>query len=603
MEKMTILPDAVFKDASPMATVERIRRILQQYSIEVKENWNESNVPHCFSLRLDVNGTAFSVNGKGISKEFALASAYGELMERMQLGYIFKGDQQKSNVATDSGNDVRMPVEEVLRQHPKWYDSLATGLKTYTGVVMTPEEILKRFVDADGTVGMTSYYCITSGKQEYFPTGLRKSLYSTNGCAAGNTMEEALVQAISEIVERYFKLQILSERIPLPEIPEEVLRDCPVAYSIITYLRSNGFQVRILDCSMGTKFPVVCVCLVDRKNGRYHTHFGAYPNFEIALQRTLTETFQGRNIASIAKHEEFCNSPDDVYALKYLMAELVKGTSEKLPSFFVNTAKEPYQQTAGFFGKGNRALLRECVEFFREMGFDVLVRDGSSLGFPTYQVIVPGCSEVFLHRLSEKNDDVRYHQYARKTLRNPTTAKLEDMIGFLKHMTEIGKDNPDSFGNFLGGAGIPAEISLADKLYYMNAVYAYVSYTLGRRADAVKYIGNMIAKGPETHREYLVCVKRYLTLQMNRYPEAEIRRILEYFHQEQSVQKLYDCLASRKNPLETVVLRCDLQCHPDCLLYSSCTKKKTDALSKMISDKLAQLDFSDIQNRMTKIMK
>ena len=80
------LRDADFKDEKPVATVCRIKQILQALGIETREQWFDSSVPYCYSLRVSVVGTTFGVNGKGLTREFALASGYGELMERLQLG-------------------------------------------------------------------------------------------------------------------------------------------------------------------------------------------------------------------------------------------------------------------------------------------------------------------------------------------------------------------------------------------------------------------------------------------------------------------------------------------------------------------------------------
>ena len=86
--------DTMYKDDSPINTVNRIKNILNDYGIKTIERWNDSGVPYCYSLRVSVFGTVFGVNGKGVTKEFALASGYGELMERLQLGRVFKGDQR-----------------------------------------------------------------------------------------------------------------------------------------------------------------------------------------------------------------------------------------------------------------------------------------------------------------------------------------------------------------------------------------------------------------------------------------------------------------------------------------------------------------------------
>ena len=105
-----------------------------------------------------------------------------------------------------------------------------------------------------------------------------------------------------------------------------------------------------------------------------------------------------------------------------LAQELTYGTAKRFPEFFVGPIKYEYNSQMGFSGENNFELLKECIGFLREQGYNVLVRNSSSLGFPTVQVIVPGYSETFLHRLSKGKDDNRYLSHAVKTLRNPAMA-------------------------------------------------------------------------------------------------------------------------------------------------------------------------------------
>ena len=80
--------DAEYKDSSPVQTVNRIKCILDDYGIETEEIWLETNVPYCYALSVVEKNTGFRVNGKGLTREFALASGYGEFMERLQLGFV-----------------------------------------------------------------------------------------------------------------------------------------------------------------------------------------------------------------------------------------------------------------------------------------------------------------------------------------------------------------------------------------------------------------------------------------------------------------------------------------------------------------------------------
>lgn len=590
MDLNRTLRDAEFKDASPLKTVERIKGILRTHGIETEEYWNNTGVPYCFGITIRVAGTTFSVNGKGLTREFALASGYGELMERLQLGFIGKFDVQKDGHHTaDTSRFVMRTAQQLLDANRPWYELIAQRLHSETGSTITPEEILAQCAESDGRIATDLFCNLTTGKQEHFPKTLWSRVYSSNGCAAGNSMEEALVQALSEIVERQFRTRIVLEDIRLPDIPEAFLQQFEVSYNIINYVREQGFRVVVKDCSLGSKFPVVCVCFIDENSGRYHTHFGAYPIFEIALARALTETFQGRNISEIAAFTNFTRKGSQDDLLLTMKHEFVRGTWEKPAGFFVGTPTYPFHADVGFHGRNNKELLRECVEFFTAQGCEILVRDGSSLGFHTYQVLIPGYSEVFTYRLNKKLYEFRYFPFAVKTLRNPSRAGIEDMLGLLMHMNQIKA----SIGthSFLAGSKLSAELSPRDEDKMMKISLAYVQYALGNHNSVIKYLTAVIPCYKGAEEEYLICLKRYLSMEQDGISGKEIRSTLGFFHRSETVARLYDCLGAGRNPLEDFTLHCDAGCTQSCPIYRQCRQTRTVELTKLINTKIMELDF------------
>lgn len=589
-----MLRDAEFKDERPLKTVEKIKNILKTYGIETEETWYDSGVPYCYSIRVSVVGTTFGVNGKGLTKEFTLASGYGELMERLQLGYVGSKEVQKDGVYSVNDTQDRMvSARKLYETDPGWYKALAERLQYYTNEKEDPQQLLMQYADAKRMISATPYYNVTKGCTAYFPAALRKRVYTANGCAAGNTMEEAVVQGISEIVERNHQLRIVTEGLAVPDVPEDVLKRYKTAYEIISYARLRGFKVAIKDCSLGTKYPVVCAVFIDGRSGKYHTHFGAYPIFEIALERALTETFQGLNIGTIARFEDFAHKQEEARSITGLANELTKGTWEKSPAFFVGKPQYPFHSDVGFRGTNNLELLRECIRFFEDQGYDVLIRDCSCLGFPTYQILVPGYSEIFAYRLSRKLDDNRYFAHAIKALRDPAAAKVEDLMGLLRHLNETKKmtSNISDVHGFRASAKLSAKMTPAQDQQMLAASLAYVYYTLGDRAAAITHLQSMINGRKGEDVEYLICIKRYLTLLENGYDSKQVREILDYFHNEATVEGLYTCLENGVNPLDPYVLHCDMSCDESCLLCDVCCQKRAEELTALIGEKTSQLDF------------
>lgn len=589
---MVLASDFSWKDAHPLDTVKRIKDILVEQGIQTVEKWYESSVPNCFSLRVTIAGTVFGTNGKGITKELALASAYGEFMERIQLGHIWRSKLNVENGASSSELQSRLiPADTLVQKKSPWHDTYVRVLKEHTGLDLSPEEMLRQYADKDNNIRVTPFYCLTTHTMEFLPTTLCNIVYHTNGGAAGNTPEEALVQAISEIVERNHQMRIISGGIPVPDVPEDVLQSFPIAYEIIQHLRKNGFRAIVKDCSLGTAFPVICVCLINTATGQYHTHFGAHPNFEIALQRTLTESFQGRNLSNVCKHIDFCDNANEIMEMKHLSRELTYGTSEKPAQFFLDL-QEPYKKVSGLNGSNNRETLRECIAFFKKQGYDVLVRDSSCLGFPTYQVIIPGYSDIFPHRLSVKHNDMRNALSVNKVLQNPASAKLNDLVSFMMHFAESKRQNGADMKQFLLETGIPASLTSDEQAVFMFAAFAHVSYSLGKNAAALKYVDSVLTFCREEEMEYLVCVKRYLSMLCSQFDSEKIKTVLKRLHKEETVEKLYSYIDSSRNIIDPVVLQCDYQCREDCKLYSKCQKSAIPQLIHRVGQKASEMDPS-----------
>ena len=154
------LVDGVFKDAPPLKTVERIKNILRQYDIETEEHWNESSVPYCYSIRVTIRGTAFGVNGKGLTREFALASGYGELMERLQLGYVSGGNsaQKSGDLSQGDRQSDKVSGEMLLTRNRQWYEQYARIIQKITGSTVTADAIVNRYADSEGNVHLVQYF-------------------------------------------------------------------------------------------------------------------------------------------------------------------------------------------------------------------------------------------------------------------------------------------------------------------------------------------------------------------------------------------------------------------------------------------------------------
>jgi ribosomal protein S12 methylthiotransferase accessory factor len=78
-----------------------------------------------------------------------------------------------------------------------------------------------------------------------------------------------------------------------------VLEQYPEILEGIRALEEQGFPVLVKDASLGGRFPVMCVTLMNPRTGGVFASFGAHPSFHVALERSLTELLQGRSFEGL----------------------------------------------------------------------------------------------------------------------------------------------------------------------------------------------------------------------------------------------------------------------------------------------------------------
>lgn len=598
-----VTPDSQFKDSHPMDTVRRIKELLHANGIEEEVEITYPGVPYCVSCRVGVKGTNFAVSGKGMSEEFALASGYGELMERLQLGLVGSAQLQKSGQQLDTAEKgLMMDARQLLEDNRNWYEALSEKLYRFTGIQMTAEEILMQYADENGQVGVASFFNLTKQKREYYPIRLYMALYGSNGCAAGNTFEETIVQAISEIEERYHQAKIIREGHTVPNIPREVWQKFEYAYKVISYLEEKGYRVEIRDCTLNDRYPVVCACFVDTRTGRYHAHFGASPVLQIAVERALTETFLGRNVDHFTFRDGFSFPKDGKTAMHEFFWEFRIGESTKTPWFFVGKEQKPWNDRMGFTGENNRQMLRQVLKYLADQDCDVLVRNASGLGFPACQVIIPGRSESLLYNLSPKYNPFRHSPGATRAVQNPSHASWSDYFSLLKHMEEM-KGNLDIDGTyFIKELRLSLDLSHREANYIQSAVLGYVSYAMGNHNDALRCVSNLVSCAPEDQVEQLICLKRYLSMRVNGYDAQMTKKTLEYFHKEETVRWLYETLEAKKNPLDQYTLHCGTEPCEKCQFREKCGQEKVRWLLTSCREKREQLDYGTFEKELRRLL-
>ena len=554
-----------FKDLPPEKTVERIREILAGIGVELEEQWNDTGISDCWSVHVFVKGAyPFFANGKGITKALARASAYGEFIERLQCGLLLYKFQSITrdpalNLHSYAPDGKYMTMQELV-DAGEWMDCL---IETYGGS-LTREKLAEQcriYACADeDKIWTLPFYSVFEDKYVYLPAGFVEHIYSGNGCCAGNTREEAWVHAFSEMMERNCTVRTLTGGKAMPPLPEEMIRQYPTASRILETIRQTGrFDIRLFDFSQGSGFPVIATRMIDRENHSYLVNICADPVLEIAIDRTLTEIFQGRqlkNFRSVHDGSIREESPE-IPTAHNVLNQLENGNGLFALDFFAEevSCQDSCPGFADNREKTNKELLAYMLELYRAMGRPVYVRNYSFLGFPSYQIVVPGFSESRGMKLTEPVCEYGFGDAVHRTFRDVDAADRAELMLMLSFYKKVGSAFSRR-SNFAGLAGLP--MGHKNKYLLTAVTLACGAWKLGRYAEAMAHLKPVLKMDSldGEARAYLHCVYRYISLRSAKAPEEKLRIVLEKFYSAGTVERLYACLDNGKTPFDPYLLKC-----------------------------------------------
>lgn len=555
-----------FKDCSPEQTVEKIRKILEGIGLTVQERWHGSGIDDCWSVTVWAQECEpFRSNGKGVTQALARASAYAELIERIQCGLLLYKFQSLSRTPGMDlhhfAPDARYMTMAELEQEGEWMDHV---IAAYGGGLTRKKlaQLSKIYACTDEDKILTlPFYSLFEDKYVYIPAGIATCVYATNGCCAGNTREEAWVHAMSEMIERHSAQTRLVSGEAMPPIPEEVLDRFPTVKRILSQIRQRDkYHVTLLDLSMGDGFPVVAARVINKETQDYLVNIAADPVLEIAIDRTLTEFFQGRHVDHFrsGRGSGILKSITDVNYAHNASNQMENCTGFFTADFFAEelTCQRECAEFADNSNKSNKELLQYMLDLYRKMGRPVYVRNYSFLGFPSYHFIVPGFSEIRGYLLPEPVSEYALGEEAAKALRDPRSASIPQLAILLTYYDKI-RTMVNRRENFSSLVGLPMD--LVKPRHLLFTALSCAAWRLGRMQDAIGFLTDAL-RGAGGDRQYLSCLRQYLTLLHKGIDPAIVRSILEKSFYTDAVEKLYRNLLEHKDPYHGQLLRCSGTC-------------------------------------------
>ena len=400
-----VMTSGGYRTVSPRATVARFRRhvspltgvvsLLEKIEADVPMNTN-FYAAHNFSapamtideLRTGLSGGSF---GKGSTAEQGEASALMEAIER--YSGIFQGDEIRvMRRFTDfPSGDAIVPNDVMLFSDAQFRQERAS--------ITDPIEALSLPApfDRSAKIDWTPVWSLRDQRFKYLPTSLLYFFYrgpdqinaDSNGCAAGNTLAEAIVQGFLELVERdaygvwwYNRLQ--RPQVDLDQFDDSYVRD------LRALLAENGRRLWVLDVTNDLEIPTFVALAHWMNDGQENIEFGSGAHFDprVALLRALTELNQFLSIGLMGGGTGEKSSLDGTTPLR------LQEHPYLTPS---NTPAVRYSSGAKFGGLAAPEQVAACVRAVQREGLDFLTLDQTrpDIEVPVARVIVPGMRHFY----------------------------------------------------------------------------------------------------------------------------------------------------------------------------------------------------------------
>jgi len=344
----------------------------------------------------ELRGSLRSMSGgKGASDVQARASGLCEGLER--YSGVFRGDEPRRLARqSELGGAAIAPADCLLfsdRQYRERDARNAAGSRfTFIPVPFDPK----------AKIDWSPVWSLTRNEVRYLPTAFcyynypqtdvqTYCLACSNGNAAGNTLEEAMLQGFLELVERDSVALWWYNRVSRPGVDLDSFNE-PYLGRVCNFLQGHGRDFWVLDLTADLRIPVFAA-ICRRTNGpseQIVLGFGAHFEPRVAVLRAVTEMNQ---MLSCPLLEPEGKQADDRHADPETAHWLKTATTANQP--YLLPAKGPDRIASSYAGLWTDDMaedVRACQALVERLGLEMLVLDQTrpEVALPVVKVIVPG---------------------------------------------------------------------------------------------------------------------------------------------------------------------------------------------------------------------
>lgn len=462
-----------YKARKPEETISLIRNILLDCNIFLREQSFINDGMNSCRLNIiseDIGMLDIGTNGKGMSYLYALASGYAEFMERLENSMLLNHNiirllLEMKNSMNHRINKENSLLKKLETEHlcPQFlYSPDEKEVDILSVIEMYRADLCKMFTlprDVDiceflidifqnNPTRVVPFYSVIEQKVVYFPIDIALMSDGSNGMCAGNTPEEALLQGVCEIFERYSISNIFLKRLTPPTISEDLFAGSAVLRKMNALRNQRGYEFIIKDCSLGIGLPVIGLLTIDRKNNSYNFKLGADFVPHVALERCVTELYQSKAgsimLPLLRAKEPILDDAESLLEKEYL--KIIRNGTGHWPIEL--WGGEPSYSFNGFSknqGLDDKSDLRHGIDLITNvLKTNLYIRDNSFLGFPAYNIVAPGVSTLQITLRKQKEREVEMPRIYSKILSKHYTLNefIRDIEPWLR------KGNWDNFKSF-----------------------------------------------------------------------------------------------------------------------------------------------------------
>jgi ribosomal protein S12 methylthiotransferase accessory factor len=385
----------------PSNTTKRIKDGLQRLGLDAEYRpFGASHHLHWGQVWVD--SMRIVCEGKGITAELAEASAHAELVERLSAGLFYPVFEEQ----------VRFNVPALYNQETnrflnyEWMEGYVHARQDDLENPLRIEDLLKneshltdRDIEKIKESRMARHWAdgfsVISGKTVKVPVNFVAYIHGSNGMAAGNTIEEAIIQASCEIFERHAQIQIIKPEKTVPTIDADSV-DSPLIKDMIEFYQGSNVNVVIKDLSFEGLLPGIGVLFINnnlRPDRLEHRMLIAGASFhsDEGLRRCLLEGVQGRETLRAPRPQL-----DKPVVPKSQMTDLYMlmrcGVSMKDISFLEQGEIRTYRRVEIKDVLGELEEIKRICSLFNTECI-ILNHTHPVLNFPAVRVIIPRVSD------------------------------------------------------------------------------------------------------------------------------------------------------------------------------------------------------------------